>query len=92
MIRKGLKKSDALASLTTNPAKIINLDNEIGALEVGKIANFFISSNDIFENGGFFHPIKRVRGAVWNTARVRWLYDLNGTLPWRKKNGNPVTP
>ena len=50
-IKKGLKKSEALASLTTRPASLLNASDKIGTLENGKIANFIISSDDIFEEG-----------------------------------------
>ena len=50
-VKKGLKKSDALAALTTNPAALINATKQLGTLESGKIANFFIASKDIFEDG-----------------------------------------
>tara|TARA_B100000768_G_scaffold162038_1_gene162450 strand:+ start:55 stop:3042 length:2988 start_codon:yes stop_codon:yes gene_type:complete len=50
-IKKGLSKKDALAALTTTPAKLISMDHKIGVLENGYLANFFIASKDIFENG-----------------------------------------
>ncbi len=53
-IKKGLSKDEALKSLTTRPASLININDKIGTLEAGKIANFFISSNDIFENGEIY--------------------------------------
>ena len=36
--------------MTTRPANLINVSKIIGTLENGKIANFFISSKDVFEN------------------------------------------
>ena len=53
-VKKGLSKKDALAALTTTPANLIGIDNEIGTLEDGKIANFFITSKDIFEDGKIY--------------------------------------
>ncbi|MDA8857783.1 amidohydrolase family protein [Flavobacteriales bacterium] len=50
-ITKGLKKGDALASLTTKPATLIEINDKVGTLASGKLANFFIASKDIFENG-----------------------------------------
>lgn len=50
-IRKGLNKGDALAALTTTPASLIEINDQVGTLEKGKLANFFIASKDIFENG-----------------------------------------
>ena len=53
-IKKGLSKQDALAALTTTPASLIAMDEKIGSLESGKLANFFIASKDIFENGEIY--------------------------------------
>ena len=50
-VKKGLRKKDALAALTTVPSKLINISNLIGTLEKGKLANFLITSGDIFEDG-----------------------------------------
>ncbi|MEE2954036.1 MAG: amidohydrolase family protein [Bacteroidota bacterium] len=50
-IKKGLSKKDALAALTTVPSKLIKVHDLIGTLEKGKIANFLITSGDIFEDG-----------------------------------------
>jgi len=50
-IKKGLSKSDALAALTTTPASLIYADNMLGKLEPGMLANFIITSDDIFEKG-----------------------------------------
>jgi len=47
-IQHGLPESDALAALTTTPAKIV--DNEkVGNLQKGSYANFMISSGNIFD-------------------------------------------
>jgi len=53
-IKKGLSKKAALSALTTTPAKIIGLENQIGSINKGMIANFFISSRDIFEDGKIY--------------------------------------
>ncbi len=53
-VQKGLSKQDALAALTTRPANIIGMNNTIGTLENGKMANFFIASKDIFEDGKIY--------------------------------------
>jgi len=50
-VKHGLSYSDALAALTTNPAKIIMASDKIGTLEKGKFANFLICSDNIFEKG-----------------------------------------
>ncbi|MFL2576918.1 MAG: amidohydrolase family protein [Flavobacteriales bacterium] len=53
-VTKGLSKSDALSSLTTIPAKLIGVENKLGTIEKGKIANFLICSSDIFNNGEIY--------------------------------------
>ena len=45
----GLSKKTALEALTTVPAQIINMDNRLGTLEKGKLANFIITSGDILD-------------------------------------------
>ncbi|OIQ29661.1 MAG: amidohydrolase [Bacteroidetes bacterium MedPE-SWsnd-G2] len=48
-ISYGFSKEMALKSLTTIPASILNQESNIGTLENGKYANFFITSGDVFE-------------------------------------------
>ncbi|MGB0932682.1 MAG: amidohydrolase family protein [Lishizhenia sp.] len=47
-IERGLSKEDALASLTTIPAKFLKIDEEFGTLEVNKRASFSVFSKDPF--------------------------------------------
>ena len=44
----GLTEGDALKALTATPAKWFGLESDLGSLEKGKIANFFISDKSIF--------------------------------------------
>ncbi|MEC9209387.1 MAG: amidohydrolase family protein [Bacteroidota bacterium] len=53
-ITKGLSKEDALAALTTTPARLVGADNIVGTLEAGMLANFIITSDDIFEKGNIY--------------------------------------
>jgi imidazolonepropionase-like amidohydrolase len=47
-VKRGLSKEKALAALTSIPAKWLNMSHLMGSLEPGKLANFFITSGDIF--------------------------------------------
>lgn len=47
-VKCGLKKEDALKALTMTPAKMLGCDKMLGSLEKGKIASFFITSEDYF--------------------------------------------
>lgn len=48
-IKHGLSKTDALKALTTTPARLIGMDAQIGSLREGMLANFIITSGDVFE-------------------------------------------
>ena len=49
MMENGLSKEGALAALTTNPARILGMESEVGTLERGKLANLFISDAPYFD-------------------------------------------
>jgi imidazolonepropionase-like amidohydrolase len=49
-VKMGLSKEDALRALTATPAAMLKMDDRLGSLEVGKIANFVVTSGDIFED------------------------------------------
>ena len=79
-IKKGLTKSDALASLTTTPATLIEFDDKIGKLSQGMLANFFIASKDIFENGIIYENWTLGEQHIINKKQlidIRGYYTLN---------------
>jgi imidazolonepropionase-like amidohydrolase len=51
-IARGWKESDALAAVTTTPAKLLGLDGRLGTLEAGKIANLTVTHGDLFSESG----------------------------------------
>ncbi len=79
-ITKGLSKEDALAALTTTPASLIGTDNLVGTLKAGMLANFIITSDDVFEKGEIYenwtlgeqHIITKKQ-----TTDVRGYYTFN---------------
>jgi len=46
---QGLDKEEALKLITSNTAKILGIDNQLGTLEKGKDATFFISEGDALD-------------------------------------------
>ncbi len=60
---RGLSETDALAALTTIPAKLCGVDKQLGTIEPGKIANL-----TIVDGKGYFDPESRVR-EVWVDGR-----------------------
>ena len=59
---RGLSEADALAGLTTVPAKICGAENQLGAIEKGKLANLTVVE------GSYFDPKSKVRD-VWVNGR-----------------------
>lgn len=59
MIRKaieyGLSEEDALRALTTTPAAMLNLDQQVGSLKTGRQASFLVTSGPIFDKASFIH-------------------------------------
>lgn len=49
MIENGLTEDQALAALTTNPAKILGVSKLMGTVEKGKIANIVVTDKPYFE-------------------------------------------
>jgi imidazolonepropionase-like amidohydrolase len=49
-VKYGLDSVAALKALTYNPASFINVYNQVGSLEAGKLANFFITSKPLFDD------------------------------------------
>ena len=48
-IEHGLSEDDALAALTSTPAKMLGVDDRLGSLEVGKIASFIVADGELFD-------------------------------------------
>ena len=60
---RGLSETDALAALTTVPARLCGVDQVLGTLEPGRIANLTVVTG-----GSYFDPAAKVT-AVWVDGR-----------------------
>ena len=49
-VKHGLSESDALAGLTTRPAELLGLSDELGTIEVGKRASMVVTDKPIFDD------------------------------------------
>ncbi|MDB5230890.1 MAG: amidohydrolase [Chitinophagaceae bacterium] len=47
----GLSEDKALEALTTAPAQLLKIDDQVGTLDAGKVANFIITSAPVFNTG-----------------------------------------
>lgn len=63
-VARGLSEDDALAALTTVPAKLCGVDKQLGSIEAGKLANL-----TIIEGASYFADDAKVR-EVWIDGRV----------------------
>ena len=54
-IKYGFDKTKALEALTTIPASLLGKSNEIGSLKNGSLANFLITSGDVFDEKTIFY-------------------------------------
>lgn len=48
-VLRGLAADDALAALTTTPAKILGVSGDLGTIERGKLASFVVTEGDLFK-------------------------------------------
>jgi imidazolonepropionase-like amidohydrolase len=49
VIENGLQATDALRAFTIWPAEIFGVENQLGSIEVGKIANLTVTRGDLFD-------------------------------------------
>src|SRR5215218_1666744 len=48
-VEAGLSRDEALRALTLRPAEILGVSNQLGSIEVGKIANLTVTRGDLFD-------------------------------------------
>ncbi|WP_287130941.1 amidohydrolase family protein [Candidatus Cyanaurora vandensis] len=76
-VRRGLTVDQALASLTTTPAKFLGVSGRYGTLEPGKVANLVISDGDLFTSKANILSVW-VDGQIYETDKGREV-DPRGT-------------
>lgn len=84
-IENGLSESKALEALTTVPAQTLGVANMVGSLEQGKIANFLITTGNVFNEKTSIleNWVQGIRYAVksdkWSEASGNYLLSITGT-------------
>ncbi len=48
-VKSGLNKNDAIRAMTLSSAEIFGVENRLGSIEKGKIANLVVSKGDVFD-------------------------------------------
>ncbi|MEQ8470780.1 MAG: amidohydrolase family protein [Marinoscillum sp.] len=80
VVEYGLPESQVLKALTYTPAKYFNMESQVGALKKGMVANFFVSSDNIFNEKAKIHQTwvqgKKYEYNELNPADYAGAYDL----------------
>ncbi|MFP4456396.1 MAG: amidohydrolase family protein [Clostridia bacterium] len=56
-INEGLDRQKALEAITINPAKIYNISDKVGSIEVGKDADFVVCQGDLFSRSAIIKSV-----------------------------------
>ncbi|WPP52392.1 amidohydrolase family protein [Catalinimonas niigatensis] len=75
-VKYGLSEEDALKALTYTPARLIKAENQLGSLKKGAVANFFITSGNMFEEDAVIYE-NWIQGKMYPLAD-KDAPDLNG--------------
>lgn len=80
-IQYGLNEKNALKTLTSIPAEMLGMSDKIGALKKGMVANFLITSKNVFEEGVVIYE-NWVGGTPYrmsdlNMPDIRGKYELS---------------
>lgn len=104
VVERGLDPGTALAALTTEPAKLLGIDDMAGRLEPGYMANFVLVEGELFVESpklrevwidGRRHPLREIEppevepAGTWAlTLEVESMGDMDAELELRGKATN----
>ncbi|MBR7747517.1 amidohydrolase family protein [Undibacterium baiyunense] len=98
-IRRGLSVEQALAGLTTTPAKLLGEQKRLGSLTPGHLANLVVSNGDMFSDDKANIEITFVDGKAFVTEhynrfelRGSWNVSSNGKSQVWNITGNAAKP
>ncbi len=90
-VKRGLTPADALAAITTAPAKMLGVDDIVGTLTVGKLGHLVIATGDLFAadssaeitdvfvDGDHFETEAAYKVDLKGTWKVAWTNAPAGT-------------
>jgi imidazolonepropionase-like amidohydrolase len=88
-MKRGLTESQALASVTTTPAKLLGLDQRLGTIAPGKIANLTVTRGALFSDQGKVREIW-VDGNRYETQKDETSPAGEWKIDWGHGNGSLV--
>ncbi len=82
-IARGLTEAQALAAVTTTPAKLLGLDARLGTIEPGRIANLTVTRGALFSERGKVREVwvdgnRYETGRDETTPKGEWLMSAGG--------------
>lgn len=80
-IRYGMSPDAALRAVTLEPARVFGLDDELGSLEQGKLANVVVWSGDPFDFSGYAERVLIEGREMEMDSRQRRLFERYRTVP-----------
>ncbi|HEY6867087.1 MAG TPA: amidohydrolase family protein, partial [Candidatus Eisenbacteria bacterium] len=80
-IGRGLTPEQALAAVTTTPAKLLGLSDRLGTLAPGKIANLTVTRGDLFAESGRVREVW-VDGNRYETAKEEGPLKGTWSIGW----------
>lgn len=95
---QGLTEAQALAALTTIPAQMLGLEEQIGTLEMGKSADFLICSGNLFGEANQIYEVYVAGERFENQARPQfnfigdWQWQSDGERFQLNLSGKPESP
>lgn len=81
MVEYGMKPADALATATRNAARIIRMDDKIGTIEAGKIADLLVISGNPINSIDSVENVRMVFQSGEMTVKDGWLAFPTSYIP-----------
>lgn len=74
----GLSENAAFEALTTTPASLLGIQDKVGSLEKGKLANFLVTSGNIFDEKTVIYEnwVRGIAYTVKDASELNGLYEL----------------
>lgn len=88
-IENGLSEKQALLSITEIPAAMLGISNKVGTIEKGKLANFIISSDNLFKSSNIIFE-NWVQGSRYIVNKMD-VVDLRGTYALNMDGAGSLT-
>lgn len=79
----GLSETKALEALTVTPAKTLGIDQKVGTLDPGKLANFIIANGPLFaeKTSLLYNYVQGIRYNVKDDINIAGTYQLTVNTP-----------